>query len=117
MSNIIYVGQVERAETIVVAVSGLTGAETAGKVGYQYGRKGNKGVYFIYNNELTLLLAVMESLSTQTKVELERIKVKLVPKTAVTKATTRGRDTILELRHADDTTETLMRRLTCRLLA
>lgn len=59
----------------------------------------------------------MESLSTQTKVELERIKVKLVPKTAVTKATTRGRDTILELRHADDTTETLMRRLTCRLLA
>ncbi|KAF5126078.1 hypothetical protein E5D57_010773 [Metarhizium anisopliae] len=56
----------------------------------------------------------MESVSRQTKVGPERIKGKLVPKTAVTKATTRGRDTILKLWHADDTTETLMRRLTCR---
>ncbi|KJK77914.1 hypothetical protein H634G_06881 [Metarhizium anisopliae BRIP 53293] len=109
--------QVDNAETIVVAGGSLTGAETAGKIGYQYGRKGKKEVYFIYNNVLPFSPAVMESVSRQTKVELERIKAKFVPKTTVTKATTRGRDTILELRHAEGTTETLMRRLTCRLLA
>lgn len=30
-----------------------------------------------------------------------------MPKTTVTKATTRGRDTIIELRHAEGTTKTL----------
>lgn len=49
----------------------------------------------------------MESVRRQTKVEMERMKVKLVPKTTVTKATTRDRDIILELRHADSTTKTL----------
>ncbi|KAG8421866.1 Apoptosis-inducing factor 1, mitochondrial [Metarhizium acridum] len=99
--------QVQGAETIVVAGGGLTGAETAGEIGYQYGRKGNKEVYFIYNDDLPLSPGVMESVRKQTKVGLERMKVKLVPKTTVTKATTRGRDTILELRHADGTTRTL----------
>ncbi|KAH0595213.1 hypothetical protein MHUMG1_06962 [Metarhizium humberi] len=84
--------RVARVETIVVAGGRLTGAETAGEIGYQYGRKGKKEVYLIYNNELPFSPAVMES---------------LVPKTAVTKATTRGRDTVLELRHADGTTKTL----------
>lgn len=35
-------GQVARVDTIIVAGGGLTGAETAGKIGYQYGRKGKR---------------------------------------------------------------------------
>ncbi|KHO11187.1 Ubiquitin [Metarhizium robertsii ARSEF 23] len=53
--------RVARVETIVVAGGGLTGAETAGEISYQYGRKGKKEVYFIYNNELPFSPAVMES--------------------------------------------------------
>ncbi|OAQ63494.1 apoptosis-inducing factor [Pochonia chlamydosporia 170] len=99
--------QVESADTVVVAGGGLTGAETAGEIGYQYGKNRKKQVYFIYNNELPLSPAVMDSVRKQTKLELERMNVKLMPKTTVTKATIQGKDTILQLRHADGTTKTL----------
>jgi NADH dehydrogenase FAD-containing subunit len=99
--------QVESAKTVVVAGGGLTGTETAGEIGYQYGKNRSKEVYFIYNNDLPLSPAVMDSVRKQTKVELEKMNVKVIPKTTVTKTTTEGKDIILELQHADGTTRTL----------
>lgn len=99
--------QVESAKTIVVAGGGLTGAETAGEIGYKYGKGSKKEVYFIYNNDLPLSPAVMDSVRKQTRVELERMNVKVMAKTTVTGVTVQGKDTILQLQHADGTTKTL----------
>lgn len=99
--------QVESAKTIVVAGGGLTGAETAGEIGYKYGKSGEKEIYFIYNNDLPLSPAVMDSVRKQTKLELERMKVKVLAKTTVTSVEVKGKDTVLQLRHADGTTKTL----------
>ncbi|KAK2601943.1 Apoptosis-inducing factor 1, mitochondrial [Conoideocrella luteorostrata] len=99
--------KIESAKTIVVAGGGLTGTETAGEIGYEYGKNGKKDVYFIYNSDLPLSSAVMSSVRKQTETELERMKVKLIPNTTITKVAIQGRDTVLELRNRDGTTKTL----------
>ncbi|PNY24106.1 Apoptosis-inducing factor 2 [Tolypocladium capitatum] len=98
---------IEGAETIVVAGGGLTGAETAGELGFEYARSGRKDVYFVHGGDLPLAPPVLQSVRKQTKTELEKIKVKMVANTTVTKVTRSGRDTILELRAADGSTSTL----------
>ncbi|KYK56837.1 Pyridine nucleotide-disulfide oxidoreductase, NAD-binding domain protein [Drechmeria coniospora] len=96
------------AKTIVVAGGGLTGAETAGELGFEYAKDGTKEVYFIHNRDLPLSPPVLHSVRKQIKVELEKMKVKVVANTTVTKVTkSSGGDTVLELREADGSTRTL----------
>lgn len=98
---------IEGAKTIVVAGGGLTGAETAGELGFEYAKGGQKDVYFVYGGHLPLAPPMMQSVRKQTRTELEKMKVKMVANTTVTKATRSGRDTVLELRAADGSTTTL----------
>ncbi len=99
--------EIRQANTIVVAGGGLTGVETAGELGYEYSKNGAKNVYFIHNEALPLSLPVIESVRKQAKSELEKLKVKILASTTIIGATTSGKDTLLELRHADGTTKTL----------
>ncbi|KID93608.1 Pyridine nucleotide-disulfide oxidoreductase, FAD/NAD(P)-binding domain protein, partial [Metarhizium majus ARSEF 297] len=100
-------GQVARVDTIIVAGGRLDWSRDSRQDWLSVWQEGQEEVYFVYNNELPFSPAVMESVRRQTKLEMKRMKVKLVPKTTVTKATTRDRDIVLELRHADSTTKTL----------
>lgn len=96
---------IKKAKTIVVAGGGLTGVETAGELGFEYSKSGAKEVYFIYNDELPLSPAVMESVRKQSKTELQKLKVKLVSNTSVVgTSTTADGSTVLELRAKDGTT-------------
>ncbi|KZZ89962.1 Pyridine nucleotide-disulfide oxidoreductase, FAD/NAD(P)-binding domain protein [Moelleriella libera RCEF 2490] len=99
--------KVEVAKTIVVAGGGLTGAETAGELGYKYAKHGQKEVYFVYNHELPLSPAVIDSVRKQTQTELQKMKVKLVPSTSIVGVKTQGDDTVLELRGKDGSSTTL----------
>lgn len=100
--------QIENAKTIVVVGGGQTGSETAGELGFEYAKQGRKEVYFIYNDRLPLAPPVIESVRKQTKTELEKLKVKLVPNTTVTAVQqAAGNDTVLTLTNADGTTKTL----------
>ncbi|KPM41651.1 hypothetical protein AK830_g4881 [Neonectria ditissima] len=99
--------QIKNAKTIVVAGGGLTGVETAGELGYEYSQHGKKEVIFIYSDVLPLADPVINSVRKQSKTELEKLKVKLVPNTTVTNTTVSGNDTILELRAADGTTRSI----------
>ncbi|OAR01200.1 hypothetical protein LLEC1_05682 [Akanthomyces lecanii] len=99
--------QIEDAQTIVVAGGGITGVETVGELGYEYSRTGRKKVYFIHGDALPLSLPVIESVRKQTRAELAKLNVQIVPSTKVTKVTTSGADTVLELTAADGKTTTL----------
>ncbi|KAL6819376.1 hypothetical protein J3E69DRAFT_63037 [Trichoderma sp. SZMC 28015] len=99
--------QIKNAKSIVIAGGGQTGAETAGELGFEYSKEGRKEVYFIYNDSLPLAPPVMDSVRKQTKTELEKLKVKLVPNTKVTNVEYSGNDTILTLTSSDGKTRTL----------
>ncbi|QYT05874.1 Pyr_redox_2 domain-containing protein [Trichoderma simmonsii] len=99
--------QIKNAKSIVIAGGGQTGAETAGELGFEYSKEGRKEVYFIYNDSLPLAPPVMDSVRKQTKTELEKLKVKLVPNTKVTAVEYSGNDTILTLTSSDGKTRTL----------
>ncbi|KAL6798770.1 hypothetical protein J3E68DRAFT_400784 [Trichoderma sp. SZMC 28012] len=99
--------QIKNAKSIVIAGGGQTGAETAGELGFEYSKEGRKEVYFIYNDSLPLAPPVMDSVRKQTKTELEKLKVKLVPSTKVTNVEYSGNDTILTLTSSDGKTRTL----------
>jgi NADH dehydrogenase FAD-containing subunit len=99
--------EIKQAKTIVVAGGGATGAETAGELGYEYSRNGTKEVYFIHKEVLPLSPPAIESVRKQVKTDLEKLKVKILASTTITNVATSGKDTILELRHADGTTKTL----------
>lgn len=100
-------GQIKKAKTIVIVGGGLTGAETAGELGFEYSQHGTKEVILVHNDDLPLGDPVMTSVRQATKRELEKLKVKLIPNTTVTGVTVSGDDTTLELRAADGTTKTL----------
>lgn len=100
-------GDIERAQTIVVAGGGATGSETAGELGFEYSKHGKKEVYLVHNGSYPLSPEMLESARKQAKVELENLNVKLIPHTTVTKVTVEGENTILELTSADGTTRTL----------
>lgn len=100
--------QIEDAETIVVAGGGITGVETVGELGYEYSRTGRKKVYLVHADTLPLASSVMESVRKQTRTELAKLNVQIVPSTKVTKVTSSGgADTVLELTAADGKTTTL----------
>ncbi|KAL6700158.1 hypothetical protein J3F84DRAFT_362902 [Trichoderma pleuroticola] len=99
--------QIKNAKSIVVVGGGQTGAETAGELGFEYSKEGRKEVYFIYNDSLPLAPPVMDSVRKQTKTELEKLKVKLVPNTKVTAVNYSGTDTVLTLTSSDGKTKTL----------
>ncbi|KAJ4856310.1 pyridine nucleotide-disulfide oxidoreductase domain-containing protein [Trichoderma breve] len=99
--------QIKNAKSIVIAGGGQTGSETAGELGFEYSKEGRKEVYFIYNDSLPLAPPVMDSVRKQTKTELEKLKVKLVPNTKVTAVEYSGNDTILTLTSSDGKTRTL----------
>ncbi|KJZ75568.1 hypothetical protein HIM_05031 [Hirsutella minnesotensis 3608] len=85
---------IKRAKTIVVAGGGATGTETAGELGFEYARNGDKEVYFVHSQDLPLSAPVLPSVRRQIKAELEKLKVTLIPNTTVTSATRSGGDTV-----------------------
>ncbi|EHK27436.1 uncharacterized protein TRIVIDRAFT_63189, partial [Trichoderma virens Gv29-8] len=99
--------QIKSAKTIVIVGGGQTGSETAGELGFEYSKEGRKEVYFIYNDTLPLAPPIMDSVRKQTKTELEKLKVKLIPNTKVTAVDYSGNDTILTLTSSDGKTKTL----------
>ncbi|KAH6606353.1 hypothetical protein Trco_005506 [Trichoderma cornu-damae] len=100
--------QIGGAKTIVVVGGGQTGSETAGELGFEYSKQGRKEVYFVYSDRLPLAPPVLESVRRQTRAELEKLNVKLVPNTTVT-AVERSADgdTVLTLTSSGGTTKTL----------
>lgn len=99
--------QIKNAKTIVVAGGGFTGVESVGELGYEYARNGSKKVYFIHNDDLPLSASAISSVRKQTRTEIEKLKVEIIANTKVTKVTTTGADTVLELTAADGTKSTL----------
>ncbi|KAJ4172821.1 hypothetical protein NW754_003026 [Fusarium falciforme] len=96
---------IRRAETIVIAGGGPTGTETAGEIAYEY--NGEKEVYFVYDDDLPLGPSTLDSVRKQVVKELSKLKVNLLPRTRVTEITKDGKDTILQLRRADGSFQTL----------
>ncbi|KAJ0355523.1 hypothetical protein COL154_000265 [Colletotrichum chrysophilum] len=72
------------AKSIVVAGGGVTGAETAGEIGFEYAQKGGKDVYFIYNDTLPLSPPFVDNVRRAALNELTKLKVKPIPETKVT---------------------------------
>ncbi|ATY66404.1 Pyridine nucleotide-disulfide FAD NAD(P)-binding domain [Cordyceps militaris] len=100
--------QIAAAETIVVAGGGTTGVEAAGELGYEYARSGRKKVYLVHDGALPLSASALPSVRKQTRVELEKLKVRMVPNSKVTKVTRSGDDTVLELTAADGSKSSLV---------
>ncbi|KAH7252997.1 hypothetical protein B0J15DRAFT_513291 [Fusarium solani] len=96
---------IRRSETIVIAGGGPTGTETAGEIAYEY--NGGKEVHFVYYDDLPLGPSTLDSVRKQVVKELSKLKVNLLPKTRVTEVTKDGKDTILQLRRADGSFQTL----------
>ncbi|KAF7557501.1 hypothetical protein G7046_g6026 [Stylonectria norvegica] len=100
--------QVKKAKVIVVGGGGVTGVETAGELGSEYGKTGAKEIILVHSGALPLGgTTVIESVQKASKAELEKLKVKIMANTTVVSATPSGSDTILELRGADGKTTTL----------
>ncbi|KAH6987362.1 hypothetical protein BKA56DRAFT_477691 [Ilyonectria sp. MPI-CAGE-AT-0026] len=99
--------QIKNAKTIVIAGGGMTGAETAGELGFEYSQHGKKEVILVHTEDLPLAAPATNSVRKATKSELERLKVKLIPNTTVASVTVKGNDTILELKAADGSTRSI----------
>ncbi|KAK1980015.1 hypothetical protein LZ30DRAFT_595607 [Colletotrichum cereale] len=78
--------QVADAKTIVVAGGGITGAETAGEIGFEY--NGKKDVYFVFNDNLPLSDPFTENVRKSALNELCKMNVKTIPNTKVTSVST-----------------------------
>lgn len=76
------------AKTIVVAGGGITGAETAGEIGFEYSAKGAKDVYFVYADDLPLGPPLVDNVRKAALNELHKLKVKTISGTKVTGVTT-----------------------------
>ena len=92
---------VKRASKIVVVGGGVTGVETAGEYGFEYSKNGSKEVYFVYSGELPFSSDIIDSARKTAKTQLENLNVKLIPNSTVTKVTTQGDDTVLEITGKD----------------
>ncbi|EQK98402.1 hypothetical protein G6O67_002341 [Ophiocordyceps sinensis] len=95
------------AKTIVVAGGGATGSEVAGELGFEYAKSGVKEVYFVHSGNLPLAPPVLPSVRKQVATELKKLNVKVISDSTVANVSQTGRDTVLELRHADGSTRTL----------
>ncbi|KAJ6787589.1 hypothetical protein PWT90_00672 [Aphanocladium album] len=99
--------RIKDAKTIVVAGGGTTGVETVGELGYEYARNGSKKIYYVHSDALPLSDSAIASVRKQTRAEIAKLGVKIIPHTKVTKVTASGADTVLELTAADGTKSTL----------
>ncbi|KAL2212014.1 FAD/NAD(P)-binding domain-containing protein [Sarocladium strictum] len=100
--------QIEEASSVAVIGGGVTGAETAGELGYEYARHDKKEVYLIYNGDLPLAPDMVPRVRKQTVIELERLNVKLIPSTKVIETTQRASgQTKLVLQNNGGSTKTL----------
>jgi NADH dehydrogenase FAD-containing subunit len=100
--------EIEAASSIAVIGGGVTGLETAGELGFEYSREGKKDVHLIYNGELPLAPINLEKVRKQAVLELERLNVKMIPSTQVTKTTRLANgETKLELTKKDGSVKTL----------
>ncbi|TDZ26573.1 Oxidoreductase ptaL [Colletotrichum orbiculare MAFF 240422] len=79
--------QLTAAKSIVIAGGGVTGAETAGEIGFEFAQKGDKDVYFVYNDALPLGPPMVDNVRKAALNELQKLKVKAVPNTKVTGVT------------------------------
>ncbi|KAF4966710.1 hypothetical protein FSARC_5625 [Fusarium sarcochroum] len=97
--------QISKAKTIVVSGGGMTGSETAGELGFEYSQHGTKEVIFIYSGDLPLAPPATDAVRKQTLKELQKLKVKAMPKSTVISATpTSGSsDIVLEVQTSDGT--------------
>ncbi|KAJ4250566.1 hypothetical protein NW762_011821 [Fusarium torreyae] len=97
--------QISKANTIVVSGGGMTGSETAGELGFEYSQHGTKEVIFIYSGDLPLAPPATDAVRKQTLKELQKLKVKAMPKSTVISATpTPGSsDIVLEVQTSDGT--------------
>lgn len=93
--------QIQASKSIVIVGAGPTGSEIAGELGFEYSKHGKKEVTLIYSGDQPLLEGMMSSVRKQARVELERLNVKLVSNTTVTKVTKEGKETTLELTGKD----------------
>lgn len=92
---------IKKANKIVVAGGGATGAEIAGELGFEYGKSGAKEIYYVYSSE-NPLPALNENVQKVAKSVLEDLKVKLIPNTYVSKVTKNEKgETVLELKGKD----------------
>lgn len=99
-----YQKAIEAAKSIVVVGAGPTGSEVAGELGFEYAKHGKKEVTLVYKEDQPLLPGMLSSVRKQARVELERLNVKLVPNSTVTKVTKQGKETVLELTSKGKTT-------------
>lgn len=99
--------EIKAAKSIVVVGAGPTGSEIAGELGFEYSKHGTKEVTLIYNHDQPLLPGMLDSARKQARLELERLNVKLVPSTTVTKVTKEGKESVLELTSKDGKKSTL----------
>ncbi|KAM0558476.1 hypothetical protein ACHAPJ_004670 [Fusarium lateritium] len=97
--------QISKAKTIVISGGGMTGSETAGELGFEYSQHGTKEVIFIYSGDLPLAPPATDAVRKQTLKELQKPKVKAMPKSTVISATpTPGSsDIVLEVQTSDGT--------------
>lgn len=99
--------QIKNAKTIVVAGGGLTGVETAGELGFEYAKSGQKEVILVHDSDLPLGPPVMDSVRKASKNELEKLNVKIISNSTVVNTTTSGNETTIEIRGKDGSTKTI----------
>lgn len=99
--------QIKNAKTIVVAGGGLTGVETAGELGFEYAKSGQKEVILVHDSDLPLGPPIMDSVRKASKTELEKLNVKIITNSTVVKTTTSGDETTIEIRSKDGSTKTI----------
>lgn len=78
--------RIEAAKSIVVAGAGATGVEVAGELGQEYAVSGKKQITLICDDDLPLTQHLRRDVRETTKVELERLKVKVITNARVTTA-------------------------------
>ena len=99
---------IDKAGSIVVGGGGATGVELAGELGYAYAQSGKKKVTLITSNNTVLEQRIMDRVRADAHHELEKLNIRLLTSTAVTRTTTTtSGTTILELKKSDGTTETI----------
>ncbi|CAI6092559.1 unnamed protein product [Clonostachys chloroleuca] len=99
--------QIAKAKSIVVAGGGLTAVEIAGELGYKYSQHGTKEVILVYNDRLPLAPPATDSVRSQVKLELERLKVKLISDTTVTSHGSHDGTITLQLKNAEGSVESI----------
>ncbi|CAG9943196.1 unnamed protein product [Clonostachys rosea f. rosea IK726] len=99
--------EIKNAKTIVVAGGGLTGSETAGELGFEYGKSGKKEIYFVHSDAQPLYSHTLDSVRKQVRIELEKMKVKLISNSTVTSTKRDGSDITVEILNQNGETRTI----------